>query len=63
MLFKSEIMAYLRELEAQEVIRDVTSEDITIRRGDEIDAVVVDYAVRPVDVMEKIYNTIVVSTV
>lgn len=41
----------------------MTSEDITIRRGDEIDAVVVDYAVRPVDVMEKIYNTIVVSTV
>ncbi len=62
MLFKSEILANLRKLEAQEVIQGVTPEDITIQRGTEIDAVVVDYAVRPVDVIEKIYNTIVVST-
>ncbi|MDL2217381.1 phage tail sheath family protein [Christensenellaceae bacterium OttesenSCG-928-M15] len=63
MLYKSEIMTYFRELEAQEILQNVAPEDINIRRGNDIDAVVVDYAIQPVDVMEKIYNTIVVKTV
>ncbi|MEG1761663.1 MAG: phage tail sheath family protein [Hydrogenoanaerobacterium sp.] len=59
--FKAAILAYFRELEGSGVLRDVVPEDITIKQGGLIDAVVVDYAIRPIDVMEVFYNTIVVE--
>lgn len=58
---KAAVLAYFRELEGSGVLRDVVPEDISIKAGELIDSVVVDYAVRPVDVMETIYNTIVVK--
>lgn len=61
MLFKGEILTYFRDLEAQGLISGVTADDIVVSKGTASDAVVVDYAVQPIDVMEKIYNTIVVS--
>jgi hypothetical protein len=60
-LFKAEILAYFKELEAQGILADVSADDIVISKGDATDAVVVTYGVRPIDVMEKLYNTIVVS--
>lgn len=60
-LFKAEILSYFRELEAMEAVRDVIPEDIVVKPGKLIDAIVVDYAVRIVDVIETIYNTIVVE--
>ena len=60
-LFQAEILSYFRSLEANGVLKDVAPEDITVSQGDLIDAMVVDYTVRPVDVIETIYNTIVVE--
>lgn len=60
-LFQANILAYFRSLEADGVIRDVVPEDIVVTQGNLIDAMVVNYAVRPVDVIETIYNTIVVE--
>jgi hypothetical protein len=48
-------------LEAEGVLHDVAPEDITVSKGELIDAIVVQYGVRPVDVIETIYNTIVVE--
>ena len=47
-----------RPLEVQRALRDVQPEDITITQGTNIDAVVSDYAIKVVDVMEIFYNTI-----
>lgn len=60
-LFKAEILSYFRELEAMEAIREVVPEDIIVKPGKLVDAITVDYAVRIVDVIETIYNTIVVE--
>ncbi len=60
-LFQADILSYFRTLEKSSIIRDVAPEDITVAQGELIDAMVVNYAVRPVDVIETIYNTIVVE--
>ena len=60
-LFQSDILSYFRSLEAEGVLHDVAPEDITVSKGELIDAIVVQYGVRPVDVIETIYNTIVVE--
>jgi hypothetical protein len=60
-LFQADILSYFRMLEKSSIIRDVAPEDITVAQGELIDAMVVNYAVRPVDVIETIYNTIVVE--
>lgn len=60
-LFQADILSYFRSLEANGVLHDVVPDDITVSQGDLIDAMVVSYAVRPVDVIETIYNTIVVE--
>ena len=60
-LFKAEILTYFRTLEGQGVIKEVAPEDITVKQGNLIDSVVVDYVVRPVDTMDVIYITIVVE--
>lgn len=60
-LFQANILEYFRTLEKNTIIHDVVPEDIEVAQGELIDAMVVNYAVRPVDVMETIYNTIVVE--
>jgi hypothetical protein len=60
-LFQADILSYFRSLEANGVLHDVAPDDITVAQGDLIDAMVVSYAVRPVDVIETIYNTITVE--
>jgi len=60
-LFQADVLSYFRSLEADGVLHDVAPDDITVAQGSLIDAMVVNYAVRPVDVIETIYNTIVVE--
>ncbi|MFV0497490.1 MAG: phage tail sheath family protein [Candidatus Fimivivens sp.] len=61
-LFKSRILTRFRELEdKQRAIQDVVPEDITVAKGELLDAVVVDYVIRPADVMETFYNSITVE--
>lgn len=60
-LFKSSVLSYFRTLEAQGIIKDVVPEDIVVDAGTLIDSLVVNYAVRPVDTMDVIYNTIIVE--
>lgn len=57
-LLHASVLEYFRELEKQRALRDVVPEDIVVTPGRLIDAVVVDYAAKVVDVMEIIYNTI-----
>lgn len=57
-LFHAEILSYFRSLEEKGVLQNVYPSDIVVQRGDLIDAVVVDYTIRPSDVMEIFYNTI-----
>lgn len=56
---KAAVLELFRELEQKGVLRDVAPEDITVEAGKLIDAVVIDYAIKPVDVMETFYNSIV----
>ncbi|MEG0944849.1 MAG: phage tail sheath family protein, partial [Angelakisella sp.] len=58
---KAAILELFRDLEKQSVLRDVSPEDITVEPGKLLDAVVIHYVVKPVDVMETFYNSIVVS--
>nr|WP_319487241.1 phage tail sheath family protein [uncultured Caproiciproducens sp.] len=60
-LFQANILSYFRSLESNGVVRDVVPEDIVVKQGNLIDAMVVSYAVRPVDVIETIYNTITIE--
>lgn len=60
-LFQADVLSYFRSLEADGVLHDVAPDDITVAQGSLIDAMVVNYAVHPVDVIETIYNTIVVE--
>ena len=61
-LFKSQISTYLHNLQNQGAIRDFGgSEDIRVAAGDNIDAVVAEIAVKPVDSMEFLYLTVNVS--
>ena len=60
-LFHAEILSYFRSLEEKGILQDVVPGDIVVKKGELIDAVVVDYAIRPSDVMETFYNTIKVQ--
>lgn len=60
-LFQADVLAYFRDLAADGILRDVVPEDIVVKPGELGDAMVVSYAVRPVDVIETIYNTITVE--
>ncbi len=57
-LLHASFLEYFRDLERQRALRDVVPEDIVVKPGRLIDAVVVDYKAKVVDVMEIIYNTI-----
>lgn len=59
-LFKSEIINLMVTLQNIGAIQNFESADITVYRGEDIDSVVVDLNVQPVDSMEKLYMTVFV---
>lgn len=62
-LIKGWCVGYLNEMQANNGIQNFTSQDIEVLPGSEIDAVVINLAIKPVDSVEKIYTTITVSVV
>ena len=61
-LFKTDIIVYFNELMRIGAIQNFETDDIVVRQGVELDAVVVDLYVQPVDSMEKLYMTVNVSS-
>lgn len=58
-LFKADLVQYGNELQRLAGIQDFDgSTDITIQQGNDLDAVLVDWAIKPVDSMEKLYMTV-----
>lgn len=57
-LFEADRVTYLRDLQDRNMIQNFTSDDITMKPGNDSDSIVVDLAVQPVDAMEKLYMTI-----
>ena len=60
-LIKGWCVGYLNEMQANNGIQNFTSQDIEVLPGSDIDAVVVNVGIQPVDSVEKIYTTITVS--
>lgn len=60
-LFKGAVVGYLLGLQQQQAIQNFTAEDVQVLAGEEIDSIVIDLAVQPVDSVEKIYMTVTVS--
>ena len=59
--FKSAIVGYLLDIQANNGIQNFTAEDVTVEPGEAIDAIVVNLAIQPVDSVEKIYVVISVN--
>ncbi|MBQ9396226.1 MAG: phage tail sheath subtilisin-like domain-containing protein [Proteobacteria bacterium] len=58
-IFKGNLIKYFRDLEALEAIQNFDSDaDVEVLPGDDIDSVVVNCWVQPVDSMEKLYMTV-----
>lgn len=56
--FQSTIVGYLLNIQANGGIRNFVSEDVQVQAGEDIDAIVVNIAITPVDAVEKIYMSI-----
>lgn len=61
MQFKSAIVGYLLDIQANNGIQNFTAEDVTVEAGEAIDAIVINLAIQPVDSVEKIYVVISVN--
>lgn len=59
-LFKADRIAYLTSLQNRNMIQSFANTDITVEAGNDMDSIVVNLAVTPVDAMEKLYMTMVV---
>ena len=59
--FKSAIVGYLLEIQSGNGIQNFDPNDVTVEKGNDIDAVVINVAITPVDAVEKIYMTIEVA--
>lgn len=59
-LFKADRIAYLTGLQNRNIIQSFANTDITVEAGNDVDSIVVNLAVTPVDAMEKLYMTMVV---
>lgn len=59
--FKSVIVGYLLEVQANQGIQNFTADDVEVLPGADIDSVIVNLAISVVDSVEKIYMTIEVS--
>lgn len=60
-LFKSVIVGYLLEMQGNQAIQNFEADDVEVLPGEEIDSVVINLAIQPVDAAEKLYITISVS--
>lgn len=60
-LLKGWIVGYLNEMQANNGIQNFNADDVTVAAGNNVDSVVVDVAIQPVDSIEKIYMTVTVS--
>lgn len=60
-LLKGWIVGYLNEMEANNGVQNFTAEDVEVLPGSEVDAVVINVSIQPVDSVEKIYMTVTVS--
>ncbi|MCT6888749.1 MAG: phage tail sheath family protein [Lactobacillus sp.] len=60
-LFKANIISYLQGLSDASVISDFKESDVTVEVGNNRDAVLINFAVTPLDSMEKLYATMVVQ--
>lgn len=62
-LFKSDLIKYGNELQRLAGIQEFAgADDISVAQGNDLDAVVVDWYVKPVDSMEKLYMTVNVNS-
>ena len=59
--FQAVIVGYLLDIQANGGIQEFSAEDVEVLPGEEIDAVVVNLALKAVDAVEKIYLTVVVA--
>lgn len=59
--FKSEIVNFMDVLQNMGAIQNFEAADVTVLPGNDIDSVVVDLNIEPVDAMEKLYMTVYVS--
>lgn len=58
-IFKSDLIAYGKEMQRINAIQDFAGAgDITIAQGNDLDSVIVEWAIKPVDSMEKLYMTV-----
>ena len=60
-VFRNQILSYLLELQGIRAVTNVEPEDIVVELGMELDSVVANMWVQPVDVMEKLYMTVEVG--
>ena len=61
MMFKSAIVGYLLDIQANNGIQNFTAEDVEVLPGEAIDAVLVNLAIQPVGSINKIYVTLSVN--
>lgn len=58
-LFKGDLISYGNELQRLSGIQEFNgADDVIVSQGNDLDSVVVDWAVKPVDSMEKLYMTV-----
>lgn len=60
-LFQAAIVGYLLDIQANNGIQGFEAEDVQVLAGDDIDAILVNIAIQPVDSVEKIYMAIELS--
>jgi len=60
-LLKGWIVGYLNEMQANNGVQNFTAEDVEVLPGSEVDAVVINVSIQPVDSVEKIYMSVTVS--
>lgn len=61
-LFKADIIQYCYELERLSGIQEFNQDEITVEQGTDLDTVLVDMYVKPVDSMEKLYLNVFVNS-
>jgi hypothetical protein len=60
-LMKGWIVKYLNEMQANSGIQNFDAEDVTVIQGSNLDSVLINIAIMPVNSVEKIYVQITVS--
>lgn len=60
-LLKAEIVGYINQLQGNNAVQNFTADDVEVLPGNDIDSVVINVAIQPVDSIEKIYMTVTVS--